>query len=469
MKKFSAAVLLALTTAGAVAASCGAYLPAHAAEEKTADIYILAGQSNAVGCSNLLQTARGETKTYAETIGADDARNKDGYDDVLYYGVTNVEAKTAEIPQTSLTPVKLGQGQSAQFMGPEVGMAKILSESHTEDHPAVIVKYAAGGVFLGDYNGMFGTSPYLFTIQYGNWASPTMIARWKQEGKKIHKNSGLMYNRFLEVLGRGLDAVRAKGYTPVIKGYVWMQGESDAEHKELSGDYGKNLKEFIEDLRKDTARISGDDGALHMPFVIGKVTPTYNGYTRWVETLRAGQDAVAGELPFVSTVETDDLPVVDMKTHETLGSDVCHFNAGDMYTLGKRFGAAAEAGIAKYAFTVTAGEGGSAQIKSVLSEGEAITVPFACDEGKELARVTCNGTDITSGVQIADGSFVWTPANVSALNEIVIEFRDAAVEPEPEPEKESGCSSFVGAGVAAGGIAVAAAAVLIVAKGRKKK
>lgn len=338
--KKSLGALFALAAAGAVAVSAGVVAPVYATEEKTADIYILAGQSNAVGCSNLLQAVHGQddaSKTYESVIAADDARNQSGYDGVLYYGVTNVEAKTEFIPSASLVPVKLGQGQNAQYMGPEVGMAKILSQTHTQDHPAVIIKYAAGGVFLGDYNGAFGNAPYLFTEQYGNWASPSVIARWKQEGKKVHKNSGLMYTRFLEVLGRGLDSVRAKGFTPVVKGYIYMQGESDAEHKELSEVYGENLKALIGDMRSDVAALTEDENAGNMPFVVGKITPTYNGYTRWVQTLRAGQDKTARELSFVYTVETDDLPVVDMKTHETLGSDVCHFNAGDMYTLGQRF------------------------------------------------------------------------------------------------------------------------------------
>ncbi|MDE5547423.1 MAG: sialate O-acetylesterase, partial [Clostridia bacterium] len=414
MKKTLATAVLALTAAGIVAASSGAIAPARAEEQKTADIYILAGQSNAVGCSNLSQTVHGQSDaalTYESVIESDDARNKSGYNNVLYYGVTNVEAKTQNVPSASLVSVKLGQGQNAQFMGPEVGMAKVLSETHSEEHPAVIIKYAAGGVFLGDYNGTFGSAPYLFTEQYGNWASPTMLARWKGEGKKIHKNSGLMYTRFLEVLERGLGEVRAQGYTPVVKGYIWMQGESDAEHKELSEDYGKNLRDFIGDMRSAVAEMTEDENALNMPFIVGKITPTYNGYTKWVQTLRSNQEAVAKEVPFVSTVETEDLPVMDMKTHETLGSDICHFNAGDMYTLGQRFATSAQKGVAKYAFTVTAGEGGSVEMSSVLSNGEEIGIIFTPAEGKELARVLCNDTDITNDIKRFKNTFNWTPVS----------------------------------------------------------
>lgn len=409
--KKSLGALFALAAAGAVAVSAGVVAPVYAAEEKTADIYILAGQSNAVGCSNLLQAVHGQddaSKTYESVIAADDARNQSGYDGVLYYGVTNVEAKTEFIPSASLVPVKLGQGQNAQYMGPEVGMAKILSQTHTQDHPAVIIKYAAGGVFLGDYNGAFGNAPYLFTEQYGNWASPSVIARWKQEGKKVHKNSGLMYTRFLEVLGRGLDSVRAKGFTPVVKGYIYMQGESDAEHKELSEVYGENLKALIGDMRSDVAALTEDENAKNMPFVVGKITPTYNGYTRWVQTLRAGQDKTARELSFVYTVETDDLPVVDMKTHETLGSDVCHFNAGDMYTLGQRF---------------------------AISATEGHNVPFVPDEG-------------------TGGEEPEPPAE--QLPET----------PTEEPEGK-GCASSVGTGAAAAGAFGVGLSALIACKKRK--
>ncbi len=411
MKKSLLTALFALAAAGAVAVSAGAVTPARAAEEKTADIYILAGQSNAVGCSNLLQTVHGQndaSKRYDSVIAADDARNQSGYDGVLYYGVTNVEAKTETIPSASLVPVKLGQGQNAQYMGPEVGMAKILSQTHTADHPAVIIKYAAGGVFLGDYNGAFGNAPYLFTEQYGNWASPSVIARWKQEGKKVHRNSGLMYTRFLEVLERGLESVRAQGFKPVVKGYIWMQGESDAEHKELSEIYGTNLQALIGDMRTDVAALTEDGNAKDMPFVVGKITPTYNGYTRWVQTLRAGQDRVARETPLVYTVETEDLPVVDMKTHETLGSDVCHFNAGDMYTLGQRF---------------------------AVSATEKHNVPFLPDDGTEEEQ--------PPEEQLPE-------------------------EPSGKEPEEKGCASSIGIGAVSAGVLLIASAALIACKKRKE-
>lgn len=411
MKKSLLTALFALAAAGSVAVSAGAVTPARAAEEKTADIYILAGQSNAVGCSNLLQTVHGQndaSKRYDSVIAADDARNQSGYDGVLYYGVTNVEAKTETIPSASLVPVKLGQGQNAQYMGPEVGMAKILSQTHTADHPAVIIKYAAGGVFLGDYNGAFGNAPYLFTEQYGNWASPSVIARWKQEGKKVHRNSGLMYTRFLEVLERGLESVRAQGFKPVVKGYIWMQGESDAEHKELSEIYGTNLQALIGDMRTDVAALTEDENAKDMPFVVGKITPTYNGYTRWVQTLRAGQDRVARETPLVYTVETEDLPVVDMKTHETLGSDVCHFNAGDMYTLGQRF---------------------------AVSATENHNVPFLPDDGTEEEQ--------PPEEQLPEA-------------------------PSDGESEEKGCASSIGIGAVSAGVLLIASAALIACKKRKE-
>jgi len=161
-------------------------------------------------------------------------------------------------------------------------------------------------------------------------------------------------------------------------------------------------------MRTDVAALTEDGNAKDMPFVVGKITPTYNGYTRWVQTLRAGQDRVARETPLVYTVETEDLPVVDMKTHETLGSDVCHFNAGDMYTLGQRF---------------------------AVSATEKHNVPFLPDDGTEEER----------------------PPE-----------EQPPEAPSDGESEEKGCASSIGIGAVSAGVLLIASAALIACKKRKE-
>ena len=98
---------------------------------------------------------------------------------------------------------------------------------------------------------------------------------------------------------------------------------------------------FIADLRADVARVAGNPNAQTCPFVIGKISPNgwYSGDPSAIARIRDAQDRVAAANENVYTIDTADLIINDGNT--CLGSDQWHFNARDMYTLGKRFAAKA--------------------------------------------------------------------------------------------------------------------------------
>ncbi len=473
MKKQITTALLAAFTGISIAAPF-AVCNAQAVEQKTADVYILAGQSNAVGCSNLDQTVYNGTGVYRETLAADDERNTNGYDNILYYGAVNVLTSEDTLPDPDFVSVKMGLGQSSAYSGPELGLAKKLSETASADHPVLIIKYAAGGTFLGDYDGSF--SAYNFTQTYGNWASPTTIARWTEEGKKVHKYSGLMYNRLIEFTRQGLGKLKLQGYLPEIKGYFWMQGESDSEDKKLSADYYQNLCDLIGDMRRDVAQLAEDENAANRPFIVGKITPTYNfTHAYGMNTLRANQDQAAADTPYVYTVETDDLPVFDTSVNETCGSDICHFNAADVYTLGKRFAESALAHTAAYGYAVSVnGAGGRADASSYLSDGESVTIGYTADEGYALNKVYLNGADVTDEC-LSEKIVVITPkADDRQYNTVVLEFtaqQTQTPDTDPDPEEPSDFPAW-GIGLICAGVAivlVGAIAACVVLVKRKKK
>ena len=173
MKKQILSVAAILAVGGILCAPFSAAAQAEA-PVKQADLYILAGQSNAAGYSNIKQKVYGSTSvTYEQQIGQDDSRNGTGYSNVLYFGTADIAASAA-MPTPALQPTKIGLGRAAGYMGPELGMAKELSKSYTDENPAVIVKYAFGGTYLGDYAGTTNE-----TKNAGNWASPSLTAKWK--------------------------------------------------------------------------------------------------------------------------------------------------------------------------------------------------------------------------------------------------------------------------------------------------
>lgn len=365
--------------------------------EKQVDVWILAGQSNAAGNSYLSQDVYGrEDITYRELLQSEDPRNAEGYSNVLYYGVTNVLAADP-LPASDLEEVKLGQGAAAYYIGPELGMANVLSESYSDSAPAAIIKYAVNGTFLCDFEGAEQQ-----TQLYGTWASPTMTARATEAGIALHENNGVLYERLLSVVEAGFAALKEQGYTPCVKGYVWMQGEADACAELLSSRYEDSLKTFITDLRSDVAWIAGDETAALRPLVMGKICPS-GEYGAYISAVRAAQDGVAAQLENVYLVDTEDLRIHNADGSLN-GADKWHFNAEDMYQLGKRFMRTA-AGMTAYDLTFEVGFGGSIQRSpsgSVVYAGDEITMQVNPSKGYVLDHVLFNGVEV---FPLEDGSY----------------------------------------------------------------
>lgn len=394
------------------------FLRADAEEsDKNVDVWILAGQSNAAGFSYLSQDVYGqEDISYRELLTQADTRNGSGYSDVFYYGATEVRAD-AQMPSISLVEAQIGQGANGNYIGPELGMANVLADSYTDSSPAAIFKFAVGGTYLCDFEGA-GQQ----TKDFGNWSSPSMTEQAKQDGITLHANNGKLYERLLNVVETGIDALEKQGYTPSIKGYVWMQGEADAVSSQLSSRYESSLKMFIEDLRSDVAEIAKDEKAALRPFVIGKICPS-GAYGNYISAVRAAEDAVAAQLPYVYLVDTQDLRITN-EDGTPNGSDAYHFNAADMYELGKRFAQTATANLAKYSYTVTAGAGGSAEKSVCLSDGESFQVAYTCDRGKALGKVLINGSDVTQSC-VKDGVITIVPSvDSEPFNTIELVFVD---------------------------------------------
>jgi len=396
---------------------------ANADTEKKVDVWIVAGQSNAAGYSQLNQTVYGGSGNYKQYLTGEDSRNAQGYNGVLYYGATEVQA-TSDLPEIALQSVKMGQGAWADRIGPELGMANVLASRYTSESPAAIIKFAVGGTYLGDFKGDGQQSK-----DFGTWASPSMTEAYS--GTPCTYN-GLLYTRLLSVVQSGFAALKAEGYIPSVKGYIWMQGEADAATGALANAYASNLELFINDLRQDVAETAEDQNAKNRPFVIGKINSTgWFGGAGEIATVRAAEDSVAQKVANVYTVDTDRYTIRDMskpsggEAWTTVGSDNWHFNAKDMYDLGKRFAQAALDGIAGYTYIVRAGAGGSAAQSVYLSDGEEIMIGYTADRGKILDKVELNGADVTESA-VKDGVIKITPQNGDAsVNEILLSFKNA--------------------------------------------
>ncbi|MDD6994966.1 MAG: sialate O-acetylesterase [Candidatus Borkfalkiaceae bacterium] len=370
-------------------------ITAKADSSSVIDMYLIAGQSNAAGYSPILDNS-------AET-----------FENVWYAGMTEkaltgknhsdyVNSDTTESFDSYKKSVTAGLGNLTNRIGPEYGIAKTINGMYANgDKKAMIFKTAAGGTSLLD------DTPEL-SERYGNWYPRSL---WEQgytpdisgyyEG---NDPTGLLYQLFVENFRKVYHELVEKGYTPVVKGMAWMQGETN-----LSGEYNKNkaygdtLKTFITDIRADLADITGDETLASMPFVIGKIAPTFiSNNNPNVPAMHAQQERVAEEMgESVSTVSTDDLIIVGEDGKPMAGCpDKFHFCFSDAVTLGQRFGEKIVELNGQKLVTASALNG---KVDYKMNNDGSVTFYLTPKEHYRLQLLTVNGNDVTA--QAAEGAY----------------------------------------------------------------
>lgn len=175
------------------------------------DLFVLAGQSNMQGC-------QGNAEGYpADSKGLDRK--------IKFYWVTPSFSSSGG-KWTFLQPQ--GGIFAKGHFGPEVVFARLMAEGGRN---IAIFKYSLGSTSLAN--------------------------DWKAPGK------GGMYDRMLAELRKSVKLLQEQGHKVAFKGFVWIQGESDAQTKELADAYEARLKLLIDDFRRQAA----NDATL--PFILG--------------------------------------------------------------------------------------------------------------------------------------------------------------------------------------------------------
>ena len=299
---------------------------------KTLDIYIIAGQSNAAGY----------TKINEDTLKTLWSQYKTGSSSVLYSG-------KAEYTNNSGTPnvstgvnavsfwvnAKAGQGRGKDYMGPELGMAKILSEEYYDgvNKTAGILKFAHGGTsLLNKVDGENAAS--------GNWVSPSYA---EYLGIQYEGLTGGLYRSLLTQVRDGIARLGGKGYEDInIKGLFWMQGESD---RSQPNEYSIAFKYFVEDIRRDLGNLMNED-LSKMAVMIGEISET---------AASASQSSVLANKSFIAmqrklAEEIDNAYIIASSQYrinewvngadvkDLYQNDVWHWNTEKMFAVGELVG-----------------------------------------------------------------------------------------------------------------------------------
>ena len=286
--------------------------------DKTVNVWLIAGQSNAMGMA--------EVKNYP----SDEAYA--GYKTLLTNGSSNVWYMATT--DTQFKPTRFG----ASWAGPEIGIATAL-DSNGEMN--AVIKVAWGNTSL--YNNTSSDQ----SKTYGTWTPPTYIKNHNidTETNKV----GDLYLTFMKKIALGVSDLRDRGYTPVLKGIWYMQGEADTFSATPANAYEELLETLIYDMRADIGEITGAD-CSELPFVYGRVLrkdginpdtgASYMDSTPYVPRVQEAQDAVNAKNiknVFMINTTTDLVDPVTGEHRIPYQQDGWHYDTISQQMIGEKF------------------------------------------------------------------------------------------------------------------------------------
>ena len=323
-------------------------------EEKAPIVFVMSGQSNMEGQTDF-GTGNGDTSYLTQAfkdLGITDGDSCiTGIDSVLtsYYGNgygeldrTNYNTGGKDNPNQQphasnredkikgkFLPTKIGMGHSDSQMGPELGCAYALKDYATADKPIYFVKMASSG------SGFEQTGE---EAEGKNWEVKDA------NGNPVEHN---LYVDFLKpFLQNNLDYIEeTTGIKPVIKGWLWHQGESDAGVEAKRNAYARRQADLIDAMRTDFADYATNGEGKNIAFVDGLI---YEGRTFLVQN---AQDAA--DFNNIKAAQADDSKnryLVDTYANEEAipenllqvsgdgSTQGVHYCTKDSFRLGRAFG-----------------------------------------------------------------------------------------------------------------------------------
>ena len=209
--------------------------------EKPVNVFILSGQSNMEG-NTQFDDGHGYLAEGLEELGITDAQCcYDGIPEVQtsFYGgpafnMNNTRGSNKEDKMAGLfLDTVLGMGADEKQFGPEVGAAYVLKDHASEEAPIYFIKSAFGGSGLGA--GGFGQS----------WDLTADTNLYKDHLKVFVENN--------------LKLIEKKeGRKPTIKGFLWHQGENDAQ-RSASSKYKERFDRLLGQFRDDFSEYAPEE------------------------------------------------------------------------------------------------------------------------------------------------------------------------------------------------------------------
>lgn len=295
-------------------------------DDGTATVFVLSGQSNMAGSTTYVsangdQWLRNAFEKLNDDYGLDldisyfedengEVTNKaPGVPEVMtsffgFYppnGPTNANSSNKEDKRAGkFLPTNVSMGDQERFMGPEIGISMVLKEHATEDKPIYLIKCAFSG------SGFKNSSP--------NWAHNSTFSGY-------NKDNNLYETYFKPFVDNNLKIIEDEiGRIPVIKGFLWHQGESDAG----STTYKDDLGGLVERFRTDYEDYAPDGDGQNIPFVDGYI---YDGpNTPYNNAQDANGDITVNKQKDLLAQEKDNNYVINTSYHHEDGQEKMELN-----------------------------------------------------------------------------------------------------------------------------------------------
>ena len=259
-------------------------------------IYIIAGQSNAVGYNDF--------NTYKPNF----PYSLEQPDIMFWAGGSSVIDSLRDTWISLRVGISSIKGYENSF-GPEISFGRYMADNNP-DKKISIIKYAIGGTGIArskDYKDYKPKGFENFDDKSQNWYPPI-------DGQP----SGLIYKAFIENVYSALESLKRQNKKYELKGIIWIQGEHEAGlSPKMASDYESLLNNFIKHIRKDLA-------SPNIPVLIGEVS------NKWIyaKVVRRAQKNVSAKNSNVKTIIAKDLP--------RKPKDDSHYTAKGMVILGIR-------------------------------------------------------------------------------------------------------------------------------------
>ena len=197
-------------------------------------------------------------------------------------------------------------------------MAYALKDEATAEKPIYFIKMASGG------------SGFEQSGTDYNWPVKNANGEWPEIN---------MYHTFCKpFIENNLALIKEAGWNPVIKGWLWHQGESDSATEKIAK-YKQRLGDMVELFRNDFAEYAKDEDGENIAFVDGMI---YQGSgTAWGAQTSKDMNAVKQEFAdsadnnYIVDIYANEEPTAENELKPgNPGGDNMHYNVKSSLRLG---------------------------------------------------------------------------------------------------------------------------------------